>query len=212
MVARPRTSSPVPVLAVLAIGAGVLWWSLGIAPGSAWFYPATALLAAVWAGGALVCGGVRAAGPGLDPRRLPLPAFVLGALLLAVFVLGALVVVHVPWLVGSLDALFAHARLGSVATVLVITVVNGVAEEMFFRGALYAVLPARWAVPVTTGVYALSTVGSGVPLLVFAAVVLGAVTALQRRATGGVLAPAITHITWSAGALLVLPPVIDSLR
>ena len=30
--------------------------------------------------------------------------------------------------------------------------------------------------------------------------------------TGGVLAPIITHITWSAGMLLLLPPLMSLLR
>jgi hypothetical protein len=50
-------------------------------------------------------------------------------------------------------------------------------------------------------------VAGGNPLLVFAAAVLGAVVGLQRRAGGGVLAPVLTHITWSMTMLLVLPPI-----
>jgi uncharacterized protein YbjT (DUF2867 family) len=40
-----------------------------------------------------------------------------------------------------------------------------------------------------------------------AAVVLGTVVALQRRASGGILAPVLTHITWSLSMLFVLPPI-----
>lgn len=93
-----------------------------------------------------------------------------------------------------------------------LTVVNGVAEEVFFRGALYAAIPERWTVALTTVVYALTTVVSGVPLLVLAAACLGLVCGLQRRVTGGVLGPIITHITWSAGMLLLLPPLLTTLR
>jgi CAAX protease family protein len=38
-------------------------------------------------------------------------------------------------------------------------------------------------------------------------VVLGSVVALQRRASGGILAPILTHITWSLSMLVVLPPI-----
>ena len=31
---------------------------------------------------------------------------------------------------------------------------------------------------------------------------------LQRRVTGGVLAPIITHLVWSLGRLLLLPPLL----
>ncbi|WP_307785203.1 hypothetical protein [Janibacter melonis] len=32
---------------------------------------------------------------------------------------------------------------------------------------------------------------------------------LQRRVTGGVLGPIITHLTWSLGMLFLLPPTLD---
>ena len=72
-------------------------------------------------------------------------------------------------------------------------------------------LPSH-AVGITTLLYALTTIGSGVPLLVLAAAVVGLVTALQRRVTGGILGPLITHVTWSTGMLLLLPPVLNLLR
>jgi membrane protease YdiL (CAAX protease family) len=42
---------------------------------------------------------------------------------------------------------------------------------------------------------------------VFAAFVLGLVVGLQRRAGGGVLAPILTHISWSMTMLFALPPI-----
>ena len=45
-------------------------------------------------------------------------------------------------------------------------------------------------------------------MLGFAALVLGAVVSLQRRATGGVLAPVLTHVTWSVLLFVTLPLVI----
>ena len=74
---------------------------------------------------------------------------------------GALVVAQVPLLRGPVDDLLDHARQGSLALVLVITVVNGVAEEVFFRGALYAAVPERWAVALTTVVYTLAFSNTG---------------------------------------------------
>src|SRR5699024_9958710 len=132
----------------------------------------------------------------------------LGGLLLAVFLAGALVVAQVPALGGPVDDLLDHARYGSLPLVLLLTVVNGITEEIFFRGALYAASPERWTVAASTVIYTLTTVVSGVPLLVLAAACLGLVCGLQRRVTGGVLGPAITHITWSSGMLLLLPPLL----
>jgi uncharacterized membrane protein len=51
-----------------------------------------------------------------------------------------------------------------------------------------------------------------IPLLVLAAAVIGLVTALQRRVTGGFLGPIITHVVWSTGMLLLLPPALELTR
>jgi uncharacterized protein len=89
----------------------------------------------------------------------------------------------------------------------VITLVNGITEELFFRGALFAAIGLRYPVLISTIIYSLTTIAGGNPVLVFAAAVLGTVVGLQRRAGGGVLAPILTHITWSLVMLLALPPI-----
>jgi len=130
-----------------------------------------------------------------------------GLLLAAVFVLGALLVRTIPSLVRLTEEVLGYARLGNLWIILVITLVNGVAEELFFRGALFAAIGVRHAVLISTVLYVLATVAGGNPVLVFAAAVLGTVVALERRASGGILAPILTHITWSLSMLLVLPPL-----
>ena len=55
------------------------------------------------------------------------------------------------------------------------------------------------------------TAASGIALLVLAGALIGLVTGLQRRVTGGILGPIITHLTWSLGMLLLLPPWLDFL-
>jgi membrane protease YdiL (CAAX protease family) len=45
-------------------------------------------------------------------------------------------------------------------------------------------------------------------VLVFAALIMGVLWGLQRRASGGILASMITHLTWSVVMLLALPPII----
>jgi hypothetical protein len=62
-------------------------------------------------------------------------------------------------------------------------------------------------VVVSTIAYGLTTLATGNVLLVLAAFVLGVVVALERRASGGVLGPAITHVTWSLAMLFGLPVV-----
>ncbi len=57
-------------------------------------------------------------------------------------------------------------------------------------------------------IYALVTIATGNSMLVFAAVLMGTLFGLQRRASGGIMAPMITHLIWSAIMLLALPPII----
>ena len=215
---------PAPVLrrrrwvavVTLVTGAALLWWSLRLRPGDPLFYAGTAGLALTWALGAALGGplhlGHAHTRAGTAYARPVVQSLALGGLLLGIFLAGAVLVAQVPVLRAPVDDLLDHARLGLLPLVLLITVVNGVAEEVFFRGTLYAAVPERWTVATTTAVYALTTVGSGVPLLVLAAVCVGLVCALQRRVTGGVLGPIITHITWSSGMLLLLPPLLSTLR
>ncbi|GAB3888170.1 CPBP family intramembrane glutamic endopeptidase [Terrabacter terrigena] len=204
----------VVVAVTFVVGSAVLAWALRITPGDPLFYVATLGLAAVWFVGALLSGPLHA-GMGRTRRgeqaRPVVQSLALGALLLAVFLLGALVVARIPTLREPVDQLLDHARFGSFAAVLAITFLNGVVEEIYFRGALYAAIP-RHPVALTTALYALTTVGSGVPLLVLAAAVIGVVTGLQRRVTGGFLGPIITHVVWSTGMLVLLPPALSLTR
>ncbi|WP_256794101.1 CPBP family intramembrane glutamic endopeptidase [Terrabacter sp. Ter38] len=202
------------VALTFVVGTAVLAWALRITPGDPLFYVATLALAAVWLVGALLSGPLHA-GMGHTRRgekaRPIVQSLVLGVLLLVLFLVGALVVARIPVLREPVDQLLDHARFGAFTAVLAITFVNGVVEELYFRGALYAALPHH-QVALTTLLYALTTVGSGIPLLVLAAAVIGLVTALQRRVTGGFLGPIITHVVWSTGMLLLLPPALELTR
>lgn len=197
------------VAVTIAVGATLLGLSFATAPGDAAFYPLTFALAATWtigslASGPLHLGHVLAGGT----RRRPVLAPILVGLILAgVFILGALVVRTTPPLAGLAEDVLGYARYGNLALVTVITLVNGIAEELFFRGALFAAIGVRHPVLISTTLYGLATVPGGNPMLVFAALVLGLVLGLQRRAGGGVLAPILTHITWSMTLLFVLPPI-----
>ena len=205
----------VVVAVTLVVGALILAWALRIEPGNDVFYVATFALAAVWAVGAFASGplhlGRGHTRAGVGSSRGVVQALALGALLLGLFTVGAVVVAQIPVLRNPVQELLDHARVGSLALVTVITIVNGVAEELYFRGALYAGVGRRHAVAVTTIVYALVTATSGIPLLVLAAALVGLVVAFQRRVTGGILGPTITHLTWSLGMLYLLPVILDRL-
>jgi membrane protease YdiL (CAAX protease family) len=81
---------------------------------------------------------------------------------------------------------------------------GGVAEELFYRGALW-----RGPHPLrsTTGAYVASTSAAGNPALVLAGLVTSVIFGWQRAATGGVLAPAVAHVTWSVLMLRLIPPL-----
>jgi uncharacterized protein len=197
------------VAVTLALGALLLGISFSLLQGDPAFYPLTFGLAATWTLGSLLSGPLHL-GHILLAGRLRRPTITpiaVGLLLAAVFVLGALVVRTIPSLVRLAEDVLGYARLGNLWIILLITLVNGVAEELFFRGALFAAIGVRHAVLISTALYVLTTVAGGNPVLVIAAAVLGTVVALERRASGGVLAPILTHITWSLSMLFVLPPL-----
>lgn len=203
----------VVVVLTLVVGATLLGFSLDTEPGDSTFYVLTFALAATWAVGAFASGPLHLGRMrlGRELRRPVLQPVAIGLATVAVFTVGALLVAQVPMLRTSVDAVLDHARYGSLPLIAVITVVNGLAEELFFRGALYAAIGVRHPVLISTVVYALATVATGNVMLVFAATLVGLLVGLQRRVSGGVLAPMLTHITWSLGMLFILPPLMAAL-
>ncbi len=199
----------VVAVVTIVVGAALLGVSLRIEQGSGWFYAAMMGLAMVWTTGALTSGPLHLGRIGIgDAARRPVVQPVLvGLALAAVFVLGAMVVREIPVLADQVRNVTGYADEGSLALLLLITILNGIAEELFFRGALYAAI-RRHMVAVTAVVYALTTAATGNVMLTFAAVLLGVVVGFQRRASGGILAPILTHLTWSVTMLCVLPLVL----
>ncbi len=200
------------VAATVVLGTIALGLALAIPPGDPRFYLASLGVAGVWIVGALVSGplhlGRGRTRAGTTSRGV-LQGFILGAMLLAVFLAGAFVIARIPLLRTPVEQLLDHARHGSLGLVALVTVVGGIAEELFFRGAVFAAFSRRFNLVGSTVLYAASTLFSGVPLLTFAAACLGLLTAAQRRVTGGVAGPITSHLTWSLGMLLLLGPVLD---
>jgi membrane protease YdiL (CAAX protease family) len=197
------------VAVVVVLGATLLGISLSVRPADPAFYPLTLGLAALWVVGGFASGPLHL-GWEDSPRGLRRPILVpvlLGLAAAAVFVLGALVVRDIGPVHRLVNSVLAHARFGSTSVVLLIAVLNGIAEEVFFRGALFAAIGRRWPVLISTAVYTVVTVASGNYMLVVAALTLGLVLGLERRATGGILAPILTHVTWSLVMFFALPPL-----
>jgi membrane protease YdiL (CAAX protease family) len=196
-----RSSSPrrrrAVVVATALVGAVVLAFSLRIDAGSDSFYLATLALAAVWVVGALASGPVRWGRPTVS-------AVAVGLGLAGVFVVGALVVREIGPLERQVSKVLDYAEQGSLPLLVLVTAVNGVAEEMFFRGAMYDAVashPVAW----TALANAVAVAGTGNWMLAFAALLLGVIVGLERRATGGITAPMLTHVSWSVTMLLALP-------
>ena len=205
MVRRRR----VVVAVVLVIGAVLLGFSLNRQPGDASFFWLTLALAAVWAFGAWASGPLHLGCIRFRARnqRPVITGTAAGLLLGGVFIVGGLVARQIPPVRDYIVQVLEFANYGPLVLVVFITVINGVAEEMFFRGALYTALGKAYPVVLSTLVYAIAVSAAGNPMLGFAGVILGAVCAYERRMTGGVLAPMLTHFFWGLVMVLALPPI-----
>ncbi len=185
-------------------GAVLLGFALTRPQGSESFYVLAAVLAGVWLVGGLLAGPVHL-GRARNGRRPVLWPALVGALAFGVFAAGAEAVSWIPTLHHAVNDVIQRADTGSRAFIAVITIVNGIGEEVFFRGSVYSAYgprrPALW----TTVTYVVVTAAAGNPMLVLAAALMGTVFALERRATRGILAPAITHVVWSTMMIFLLP-------
>ena len=194
------------VLSVAVVGAVVLGFSLRVEPGSTSFYWWTLALAGVWVVGAIAAGPLhlgRISYRSGYARPIVTP-IVVGLVLVALFVVGGLVVREIPALDAQVRHVLVLADEGVLSLVVLVTAVNGIAEELFFRGALYAAV-TRHSVAVTTVANTLVVLAAGNLMLTLAAVLLAVVVGLERRASGGILGPILTHVTWSGSMLFVLP-------
>lgn len=194
---------------VLMIGAALLGYTLNRRPGDESFYWLTPALAAVWTIGAFASGPLHLGSIRLRGRnqRPVITSTTTGLLLGGLFLLGGLVASEIPALDGYVTRVLEFANQGALPLVVLITLINGVAEELFFRGALYTAFGKHHPAVISTILYVAAIAATRNPMLVFAAVVIGAVCAFERRATGGVLAPILTHLFWGLIMVLALPPI-----
>jgi CAAX protease family protein len=198
-----------PVLAATGIcGAALLGMSLSTRPGSPQFYLLTTGLAGTWAAGALSTGPLPLARPGRGRGAPPLVTPVLiGAAAFGVFYGAARLARHIPPLSRAISTVLGYADGGSAPLVLLSASANAVAEELYFRGALWPAADQSRPITMTTLAYAATTAATRNPALVIAGTATSLLFGLQRRTTGGVLAPALSHLTWSLLMLRYLPPL-----
>jgi uncharacterized protein len=193
-------------------GAGLLGASLSTRPGSRQFYASTGTVAAIWTVGGLASGPLHLGwiqSRDQQLRRPVLTPLVTGLGAFGLFYAAALVAREIPVLDEAISRVLLFAEDGDDRLVLATTLANGIGEEVFFRGALFAALGDRSPVAASTAVYTLATTTTRNPALVLAASVMGSLFGLQRRASGGIQAPLITHVTWSTLMLRFLPPLFS---
>ncbi len=201
------------VVITLFLGSFLLGYGLTREPGDTSFYLATGALACVWTIGAFASGplhlGWAHTRAGAKHARPVLQPFLLGVFAVLLFSAGAVIIAQVSFLREPVSDVLEFAAAAPILLVASITLVNGIAEELFFRGAAFAAIGRQHPVIISTLLYALVTISTANLMLVFAAAVLGIMVGLQRRVTGGVLGPIITHLTWSMSMLFILPPLLE---
>lgn len=194
---------------VLVVGAGLLYFMHTKEPGNPAFYWLALGLATVWVTGAWLAGPLHLGAVRFRGRN-ERPVFTgtgIGLGLGAIFVLGGLVVKQIPPLSAQVTDILQFATDAPWREVVLIALFNAIAEEVFFRGALFSAFGRHYPMVCSTLLYVAAILAAGNPMLGFAALVLGGVCAVERRATGGVLAPVLTHLVWGLIMVLALPPL-----
>ena len=198
------------VAATSLAGAGLLGYGLSTKPGSRAFYGSTLAVAGIYTAGGLASGPLHLGWIQLQDRTINRPIItpiLTGVGAFGVFYVGAHVVKLVPPLGKAVATVLQFADEGDEGLLYLTTLSNGLAEEIFFRGAVYAALQDFHPTLTSTGVYMVATVPTRNPMLVFAAGLMGLLWGAQRRASNGLQAPVLTHLTWSSLMLRYLPPV-----
>jgi CAAX protease family protein len=189
----------------IVVGAAVIAATLRVPRGSIAFTVLGFALAAVWLGGALTSGPIPLRPIGWPSTWVIGGAVALGGAAFALFAALSSIGHHLPVVSASLDRVLATADAGRLPLVLVIALVNAVAEEVFFRGALHTAFEPQHAALRSTLCYVVVTAATGNVALVVAAAAMGTLFSVERQSTRSVLAPVVTHCTWSTLVLLALP-------
>lgn len=206
-----RTGKPAAWLCTAGIGAAALLRSsFSVKAGSPRFYLLTTGLAGTWAAGALGAGPIPWTGDRLGRHAtrsllvVPVVPVATGAAAFTVFYGAARIARHHRALRRAITGVLRYADAAPGAPIMLIASGSAIAEELYFRGALWT---GPRPLTTTTLAYTASTAAAGNPALVLAGLFTSLVFGWQRAATGGVFAPALTHLTWSVLMLRYLPPM-----
>lgn len=214
MTARSRTTPRIVTAACVAVlfagaGAALLHQTFEATSRGESLPLQSALLAAVWfVGGAAV---TLTAGRSGDRLAQPAPAgaalrfaLAVGAAFAVVCVVGALVLLHIPFFEPWVESALGTADKGRLS-VFAIALVTGAGEEVFFRLGLRPLFPQRYYVAGTALVYAVVTAATANGALVVAAALLGVVAAESYRRYPHWVVPISIHALWTVGVIGVFP-------
>ncbi len=196
------------IAGICVTGAALLGASFSTKPGSRRFYALSLGAAGIW-----LMGGLRSGprylgwhGRPNQLRRTVVAPIAAGAAAFCIFYVGAQIARRIPVLNAAITSVMRYTHEGSGPLMMATVVVNAVGEEVFFRGALFdAVDDRRRGVSTSTAVYSLVITATRNPALVLASGIMGTLFARQRRATGGIQASTLTHVTWSMLMLRFVP-------
>jgi membrane protease YdiL (CAAX protease family) len=186
------------VAATQVVGTTLLGRSLLAEPGSRRFYRATYATAATW-----VAGGLASSSRPQWTKKGAAEGIAVGTAAFGLFYGCAHVARRIPVLRRALTSAFRHVDVGRTSAVATTTVVNGIAEEVFFRGAVQDLLGGKRS----AALYVAAVAGSRNPALVLAAAIMGPLWAWQRERSGGLLAPMLAHVAWSMLMLQFVTPL-----
>jgi membrane protease YdiL (CAAX protease family) len=199
----------------LVFGSALLGYGFHAGGDTPGFYAGTLAAAAIWLAGGMLAGPVPWIVRGGRARRVRLTFIAVGlaVALFAVVTVLDLVVRAIRELSDALDRVLSDADRGPLPAILLVALVSAVAEEVFFRGAVYdalydalgGTLRGRRRVAAAVVVYVVVTAVTANVVLVAAAVLVGTVTTLERDTTGAIGASLVTHLLWSTLMITAFP-------
>jgi membrane protease YdiL (CAAX protease family) len=195
------------IVVAVAVGTTLTALTLRVPRGSVALYAAGFAQAGVWTAASVACRPIAWTGR-WERLREVVTGVGVGLLSFVAFVGAAAVGRHIGFLAGPIDSVLRKADAGPVLFVLALALVNGVAEELFFRGLVIDVtmhFGSVSAVLISTALYVGVTAVGGNNALTAAALVMGTVFAIERVVSRGLLVPILTHLAWSTLMILALP-------
>lgn len=128
---------------------------------------------------------------------------------LATYPAFRLAVLWMPWLDAQVQGLYSASRTTTLPAAMAWVSVIIVAEELLWRGLLLEVLdrrvPRGLDVLLSVLTYSLAQLGSGSWVVFALAAVCGSLWSVQRRLTGSLLSPLISHMIWTQTVILLWP-------